>query len=182
MPVPVMRVENLSELVRQAVFLQRNARCDLKYKTDLPQEPLFFKCDGRQISQAITNLLKNAAEAIDGSYGLNSDQGEICLRLNHSDNVVKIEIEDNGKGLPEHQRDRLTEPYFTTRSKGTGLGLAIVRKIMEDHKGSLQLRDGKSVGAIVTLCMNGPRIIKSENDCTKNISDKGPRASVDIID
>ena len=167
MPVPVMRVENLSELVRQAVFLQRNARCDLKYKTDLPQEPLFFKCDGRQISQAITNLLKNAAEAIDGSYGLNSDQGEICLRLNHSDNVVKIEIEDNGKGLPEHQRDRLTEPYFTTRSKGTGLGLAIVRKIMEDHKGSLQLRDGKSVGAIVTLCMNGPRIIKSENDCTK---------------
>ena len=104
------------------------------------------------------------------------------MRLNHSDNVVKIEIEDNGKGLPEHQRDRLTEPYFTTRSKGTGLGLAIVRKIMEDHKGSLQLRDGKSVGAIVTLCMNGPRTIKSENDCTKNISDKGPRASVDIID
>ena len=83
--------------------------------------------------------------------------------------------------MPNKQRDRLTEPYFTTRSKGTGLGLAIVRKIMEDHKGSLQLRDGKMGGACVTLCMSGPRIEKTEDESTLADPSEALQTSMDQV-
>jgi two-component system nitrogen regulation sensor histidine kinase NtrY len=158
MPAPVIRPENLSDLVRQSVFLQRNANRDVTYNTELPDAPLWFRCDGRQISQAVTNLLLNAAEAIEGRDGEKLPPGEITTRITLEDGAVYIEIEDNGKGLPANQRDRLTEPYFTTRSKGTGLGLAIVHKIMEDHKGSLHLTDSPAGGAIVRLHLIGDPI------------------------
>ena len=181
MPLPVMRCENLSELVRQAEFLQRSAHRELSFKTELPDQPLYFRCDGRQISQALTNLLLNAAEAIEACPNLGAKQGEIHLRLSHSDHIVTIDVEDNGKGLPNKQRDRLTEPYFTTRSKGTGLGLAIVRKIMEDHKGSLQIRDGKMGGACVTLCMSGPRIEKTEDESTLGDTSEALQTSMEQV-
>jgi two-component system nitrogen regulation sensor histidine kinase NtrY len=158
MPAPVIRPENLSDLVRQSVFLQRSANRDVTYNTELPDAPLWFRCDGRQISQAVTNLLLNAAEAIEGRDGEKLPPGEITTRITLEDGAVYIEIEDNGKGLPANQRDRLTEPYFTTRSKGTGLGLAIVHKIMEDHKGSLHLTDSPAGGAIVRLHLIGDPI------------------------
>jgi len=155
MPAPVIRPENLSDLIGQSIFLQRNANRDIAYESNMPADPLWFRCDGRQIGQAVTNLLLNAAEAIEGRTGDDLAPGKICITLSHQNETVTIEIEDNGKGLPSQQRDRLTEPYFTTRAKGTGLGLAIVRKIMEDHKGSLQLTDSENGGACVRLQMTG---------------------------
>ncbi|MBL24363.1 MAG: two-component sensor histidine kinase [Rhodospirillaceae bacterium] len=176
MPAPAMRPENLSDLVGQSVFLQRNANREISYETELPDDPLWFKCDGRQVGQAVTNLLLNAAEAIEGREDEDAPPGEIKLRLVHADGMVTIEIEDNGKGLPHQQRDRLTEPYFTTRAKGTGLGLAIVRKIMEDHKGTLQLRDGKLGGACVTLQMKGPQLDSNAASEEARESDETPKA------
>ena len=175
MPAPVFRPENLSDLIGQSIFLQRNANRDIAYKSIMPDDPLWFRCDGRQISQAITNLLLNAAEAIEGRNGKNLESGIIQVTLNYENNFVSIQIEDNGKGLPSQQRDRLTEPYFTTRAKGTGLGLAIVRKIMEDHKGSLQLTDTESGGACVRLQMTGELVsgdVQSIDDKTIDNPDK----------
>jgi len=155
MPNPVIKENELRDLCRQTVFLQSSMRTDIEYQQNLPDEKIYADCDGRQIVQALTNLLKNAAEAIDGR--LIPDQGELPagrikldLTLDAEGNVV-LSVADNGRGLPVEERDRLTEPYVTTRSKGTGLGLAIVKKIMEDHKGALLLHDNHGGGAIVTL-------------------------------
>ncbi|HET6223539.1 MAG TPA: PAS domain-containing sensor histidine kinase, partial [Dongiaceae bacterium] len=144
MPAPVMAEENLVELCRQAIFLQQNANPGIEYATDFPPHPASIACDARQVGQALTNILKNAAESIEARLQL-SDQAEppgriqVIVRENADDLV--IDIEDNGRGLPVQGRERLTEPYVTTRTKGTGLGLAIVKKIMEDHGGFLLLDD-----------------------------------------
>jgi len=153
-PAPVMRLENLTDLCRQVVFLQRNAHNDISITTDLPNEAIYYRCDGRQVSQALTNLLLNAAEAIEGR-GDAAEPGRIVVRLRFGDGRTAIEVEDNGRGLPQEARERLTEPYYTTRLKGTGLGLAIVKKIMEDHGGRLRLEDGPDGGARVSLELPG---------------------------
>ena len=125
MPAPIIKEHELKELCRQTVFLQHSSRGDIRYVQDLPYEPCLAECDSRQIAQALTNLLKNAAEAIDARTlplgGATLPQGEIRLRLIPTENVVTLMIEDNGKGLPVEERHSLTEPYVTTRSKGTGL-------------------------------------------------------------
>ncbi len=154
MPTAVMKEHELRELCRQTVFMQATGRTDIKYVQELPLQKVYAECDGRQLAQAITNLLKNAAEAIDArSEPVNGllPAGEIRLRLDVTDQHVVLTVEDNGKGLPVEDRDRLTEPYVTTRTKGTGLGLAIVKKIMEDHHGQLELADRPGGGAIVRL-------------------------------
>ncbi|MEQ8194660.1 MAG: PAS domain-containing sensor histidine kinase, partial [Rhodospirillales bacterium] len=154
MPQPTLRLENLSDICRQSIFLEKNRVSDLSYATDLPPEDIYIQCDSRQIGQALTNLLKNAAESIleqNKDKGHNPAPGEIKLSLAVDDGTdgacVSIIIEDNGRGLPAKERDRLTEPYVTTREKGTGLGLAIVKKIMEDHNGDLILKDRQGGGA-----------------------------------
>jgi two-component system nitrogen regulation sensor histidine kinase NtrY len=104
------------------------------------------------IGQALTNLLKNASEAIAARRSDGAHAGRIAARLLVDGGWAVFEIEDNGVGLPARDRDRLTEPYVTTREKGTGLGLAIVDRIMEEHGGELSLTDAASVpGAKVTL-------------------------------
>ncbi|GIL38530.1 sensor histidine kinase NtrY-like [Roseiterribacter gracilis] len=150
MPAPVMRRESLTDLARQAVFLQRQAHARVKYEIEAPDLPVFALCDGRQIGQALTNLLQNAADAIDGRADGGDKSGHVWLRIVPGDRQVRIEVADDGKGLPP-DRERLTEPYVTTRTKGTGLGLAIVKKIMEDHGGELALTDRPGGGAIVSL-------------------------------
>ncbi len=163
MPQPVMKPCNINDLVRQAVFLQSSAHSgSIRFDTRLPSGPLTVACDSRQISQALTNLLQNAADAIEGrasaADGAPLPGGEVSIAVANDDEKVTLTIEDNGKGLPtDEQRDRLTEPYVTTRAKGTGLGLAIVKKIMEDHGGALTLsdRDG-GPGARVTLVIPHP--------------------------
>ncbi len=155
MPRPTLANEDLKELCQQALFLQRNAQPQIEFVAELPDTPPIVVCDRRQISQALTNLLKNAGEAIEGrtlpSDGGKLPKGQIRLRLLDEGGEVRVVIEDNGKGLPREGRERLTEPYVTTRSKGTGLGLAIVKKIMEDHGGVLLLDDREGGGARISL-------------------------------
>jgi two-component system, NtrC family, nitrogen regulation sensor histidine kinase NtrY len=150
MPAPVFRMVDLAEVVRQAAFLQRAATPDIEVVVDLPTAPLRLACDSRQVSQAVVNILKNAAESIQSRDGA-APPGRIVLAARAGDGGVTLAIEDNGRGLPPEGRERLTEPYVTTHAKGTGLGLAIVKKIMEDHKGELVLEDRPGGGARVSL-------------------------------
>ena len=153
MPAPVMRRENAQELLQQAVFLQRVANPAIAFKTDAPREPVHFEADGRLVSQALTNVLKNAGEGIAARLAKGDDEpGRIAIALVPNGANFAFRVTDNGIGLPPQHRDRLTEPYVTTRAKGTGLGLAIVRKIMEDHGGEITLGDAEGgEGAEVTL-------------------------------
>lgn len=136
--------------------MQGTGRHDLDFVQELPATPVLALCDARQIAQALTNILKNAVEAIEGRQAADHQdlpRGKIELQLLVSEGAVTIRVGDNGKGLPHEDRHRLTEPYVTTRAKGTGLGLAIVKKIMEDHHGQLLLADNPGGGAAVTLVL-----------------------------
>ncbi len=161
MPAPVMRQEDLGDICRQAVFLQRSARPDLRFGLEMPEEgrrPV--RCDRRQITQALTNLLQNAVDSIDGRpEAAERPQGSVEVRLSWDEDAARIVVQDNGRGLPTEGRDRLTEPYVTTRAKGTGLGLAIVKKIMEDHGGDLLLDDRPGGGARITLVIPHPAVV-----------------------
>jgi two-component system nitrogen regulation sensor histidine kinase NtrY len=141
MPKPVVESQDLAETVRQAVFLMRVGNPDISFETELPPGPMSAQFDRRLISQALTNLLKNAVEAIGGVPAEQRGKGRILTRLSTEESFAVIEITDNGAGLPKENRDRLLEPYVTTREKGTGLGLAIVSKIFEDHGGRIELHD-----------------------------------------
>ena len=141
MPEPQMKNQNLMEAVREAVFMQKVAHPDIEFITDVNKPPLFGHFDTRLISQAITNVVKNAAEAIEAVATERQEKGKIEVRTYREDEFLVVDIIDNGKGLPKLNRQKLLEPYMTTRQKGTGLGLAIVRKVMEDHGGNIQLMD-----------------------------------------
>ena len=153
MPTPVMRRENAQELLQQAVFLQRVANPAITISTAAPKEPVWFEGDGRLISQALTNVIKNAGEGIAARLAKGEDEpGRIDIAVEPNGANFAFRVTDNGIGLPPEHRHRLTEPYVTTRTKGTGLGLAIVRKIMEDHGGDIALTDAQDgEGAEVTL-------------------------------
>jgi len=158
MPAPIFKHCDMRDIVRQAVFLQQVAATEVHFDTDLPSRPVMLECDDRQIAQAITNVVKNALESIEcRRETADSDvyQGRIGVSLEVDDNGAVIEVADNGCGLPDALRDRLTEPYVTTREKGTGLGLAIVQKVMRDHGGTLSTDNGDNGGAVVRLQM-GP--------------------------
>jgi two-component system nitrogen regulation sensor histidine kinase NtrY len=152
MPAPRFTEQDAAELLREAVFAQRVAHPDLHIELDHPAEVTLL-ADGRMLAQALTNVLKNAAEAIEGLRATTPrHEGHIVARLLSDDSGVAFEVEDNGLGLPAKDRDRLTEPYVTTREKGTGLGLAIVKRILEDHGGELELTDARSgQGALAIL-------------------------------
>lgn len=160
MPAPAMEEENLNELCRHAVFLQQSAHPKIAFDCDVPEESVRIRCDGRQIGQALTNLLKNAAEALEGER--RGKAGHVSLRVLRDGKRVTVEIEDDGPGFPPELRERLTEPYVTTRTKGTGLGLAIVRKIMEDHGGELILGDAEGGGAVVRLVFPKTALIATD--------------------
>jgi two-component system nitrogen regulation sensor histidine kinase NtrY len=153
MPRPVMKRENAAELLQQAVFLQRVAHPDIAFAVEAPKDPVYFEGDGRLISQALTNVLKNAGEGIAARLASGDEApGKIAVALQPNGATFAFKVSDNGIGLPAEHRHRLTEPYVTTRAKGTGLGLAIVRKIMEDHGGEIALGDAESgEGAEVIL-------------------------------
>ncbi len=156
MPQARLKTENLSGICREIVSLERNRISDIAYDLILPEANLQMGCDSRQIAQALTNVLKNAAESIVGREDDGDrPEGRITLRLsetaNEGERTLTIAVEDNGRGLPTGERNRLTEPYVSTRTKGTGLGLAIVKKIMEDHNGDLVLEDRPEGGARVIM-------------------------------
>ncbi|HZZ90839.1 MAG TPA: PAS domain-containing sensor histidine kinase [Caulobacteraceae bacterium] len=152
MPTPKFARTDGAELLRQAVFAQRVADPGTQIDIAVPEGEVPLLCDARMLGQALTNLLKNAGEAIAGRRGAGVLPGRIAARLILSGEHAAFEIEDNGVGLPAKDRYRLTEPYVTTREKGTGLGLAIVDRIMEEHGGELALTDAAVLpGAKVTL-------------------------------
>lgn len=143
MPSAVLKSNDIGELVHQSVFMQEVANPQIEYVSSLPEGSLMLSCDGRLLSQAITNILKNAGEAISARAANDETpyKGRIKIDLNAYQDRYELVFEDNGCGLPTEYRHRLTEPYMTTRDKGTGLGLAIVKKIMEEHKGELLIED-----------------------------------------
>ena len=175
LPTPKMRIEDLTDLCRQVLFLYRNGQPNIQFEEIFPNEKIEAICDGRQLSQAVTNLLKNAVESIESRQS-QEQSARIVLSLECDVDYFTISIDDNGPGLPRENREQLTDPYFTTRKSGTGLGLAIVRKIMEDHQGSVELKDSKMGGAVARLLLSRHiRVIEANEgrDASGQVSDYG---------
>jgi two-component system nitrogen regulation sensor histidine kinase NtrY len=141
MPKPVMEGEDVADTVRQAVFLMKVGHPDLDIETDIKQDPIRAQFDRRLISQALTNIIKNATEAIEQVPPEELGKGRIDVVAARENDDIVIDVIDNGIGLPKVSRARLLEPYVTTRQKGTGLGLAIVGRVLEDHGGRIELKD-----------------------------------------
>lgn len=156
MPTPRFSKAHPSELLREAVFAQGVASSDITVDLVTPLPKLEFQADRQMVAQALTNILKNAGESVAARRAMapvDGDDGAVGIRARlvtgvgpDGEDTVTFEIEDDGVGLPERDRDRLTEPYVTTREKGTGLGLAIVKRICEDHGGQLLLSDAETLG------------------------------------
>jgi two-component system, NtrC family, nitrogen regulation sensor histidine kinase NtrY len=141
MPKPVIAAEDVADTVRQVLVLMRIGHPDIDFEVDLPAEAMPARFDRRLISQALTNIIKNATEAIGAVPPAELGRGRISVTARREDKEVAIDVIDNGVGLPKENRARLLEPYVTTRDKGTGLGLAIVGRILEEHGGRIELRD-----------------------------------------
>src|SRR4051812_38086365 len=141
MPKPVMEGEDVADTVRQAVFLMKVGHPDLDIVTEIKQDPMRAQFDRRLISQALTNIIKNATEAIEQVAPDELGKGRIDVIAAQENDDIVIDVIDNGIGLPKVSRARLLEPYVTTRAKGTGLGLAIVGRVLEDHGGRIELKD-----------------------------------------
>jgi two-component system, NtrC family, nitrogen regulation sensor histidine kinase NtrY len=140
-PKPVMVADDVADAVRQAAFLMRVGHSDIDIDVQIAQEPLPASFDRRLISQALTNIIKNATEAISAVPPAELGRGRILVSAARDGSDIVIDVIDNGIGLPQANRSRLLEPYVTTREKGTGLGLAIVGKILEEHGGRIELHD-----------------------------------------
>jgi two-component system nitrogen regulation sensor histidine kinase NtrY len=141
MPKAVMALDDIADTVRQAAFLQRVGNADIDIDVEIAEDPMPACFDRRLISQGLTNIIKNATEAIAAVPPADLGRGHISVRATRDDHDVVIDVIDNGIGLPKEKRSRLLEPYVTTREKGTGLGLAIVGRILEEHGGTIELRD-----------------------------------------
>ena len=141
MPKPVIEGEDVADTVRQTVFLMRVGHPDIEIEADIKQDPLRAQFDRRLISQALTNIIKNATEAIEQVPPEELGKGRIDVIAARENDEIVIDVIDNGIGLPKVARARLLEPYVTTRAKGTGLGLAIVGRVLEDHGGRIELKD-----------------------------------------
>jgi two-component system, NtrC family, nitrogen regulation sensor histidine kinase NtrY len=145
MPKPVIEGEDVADTVRQAVFLMRVGHPDIDIEVDIKEEPMRAQFDRRLISQALTNIIKNATEAIEAVPAGELGKGRIDVIAARENDDIVIDVIDNGIGLPKMSRARLLEPYVTTREKGTGLGLAIVGRVLEDHGGRIELNDAADI-------------------------------------
>jgi len=153
LPKPTFRPEDAVDLVRQALFLQEVAHPEIDYSLDFSSvENKVLSCDRHQLGQAMTNILKNAFEAVEAkAHESEPDfRGTIHVQMSTDPNGIVVSVEDNGIGLPL-DRERMTEPYMTTREKGTGLGLAIVNKIVDEHGGSMSFASSEGGGTRVML-------------------------------
>jgi two-component system, NtrC family, nitrogen regulation sensor histidine kinase NtrY len=152
MPKPVFRPESLVDIARQAVFLHEVAHPSIRFELDVPDIAPTMVCDRRQLGQALTNVVKNAVEAIE-QRGEDASEGQVTMAILQTGTKVRISIADTGIGLPV-DRERLVEPYVTTRTRGTGLGLAIVKKIIEEHLGVMTFEDRQGGGAVVVFAFD----------------------------
>ncbi|WP_404933080.1 PAS domain-containing sensor histidine kinase [Nitratireductor sp. ac15] len=158
MPKPDIQHLDLREPLREASFLVEVARNEISFERHISETPLMGRFDARLMGQAFGNVIKNAAEAIDAAERNNGQPGAIRINAGMNGRFIQVEVIDNGKGLPRENRQRLLEPYMTTRDKGTGLGLAIVKKIIEDHGGRLELHDAPAdfhdgIGAMIRIIL-----------------------------
>src|SRR5712671_5574723 len=145
MPKPVMEGEDVADTVRQVVFLMRVGHSEIDIETVIKDEPMRAQFDRRLISQALTNIIKNATEAIEAVPPETLGKGRIEIIAAREGDDIVIDVIVNGVGLPKVSRSRLLEPYVTTREKGTGLGLAIVGRVLEDHGGGIELHDASDI-------------------------------------
>jgi two-component system nitrogen regulation sensor histidine kinase NtrY len=145
MPKPVIEGEDVADTVRQAVFLMRVGHPEVEIEAEIKEEPLQANFDRRLISQALTNIIKNATEAIEAVPAEELGRGRIDVTAGRENDDIVIDVVDNGVGLPKVSRARLLEPYVTTREKGTGLGLAIVGRVLQDHGGRIELHDASEM-------------------------------------
>ncbi len=158
MPKPVFEVADLAPTIREAAFLVSVSKPDITFDIELPETPLRSRFDPRLIGQVLANIIKNATEAIEALADDRQQQGRVVVSGHVEGRSVSIEITDNGVGLPADNRQKLLEPYMTTREKGTGLGLAIATKIIEEHGGRIELLDAPAVaeggtGAMVRIML-----------------------------
>ncbi len=184
MPKPKMAVDDLSETLRQVLFLMRVGRSDIQFEDRIPPS-VKAEFDRRLVGQAVQNILKNATEGIDAVPAAERGQGHIVLQLDDSspDRLV-IDVIDNGKGLPREGRQRLLEPYMTTREGGTGLGLPIVAKIFEEQGGGIELLDNPSVaeggrGACIRLWLPA-RPAPADSSQGQSLRADNPEAEVKV--
>jgi two-component system nitrogen regulation sensor histidine kinase NtrY len=173
MPKPSFHEENVHEIARQALFLHEVAHPALTFVLEPPQGDFRLVCDRRQLGQALTNVVKNGVEAIEsrrnrGEHSLAGDRVELRLRREGRDLV--IDVMDTGVGLPE-DRERLTEPYITTRVRGTGLGLAIVKKIVEEHMGEIAFLDRPGGGTHVRIAFDTEKLAALATDSPPAVPD-----------
>jgi len=159
-PKPVMEVHDLRDAITDSVILFRESHASVAYHLKSPDKPLTASFDRRLLTQAVTNLVKNATEAVETAAEAQPDlKGRVDIVVRHENGRISIDVIDNGPGLPKQNRSRLLEPYVTTKGhKGTGLGLAIVAKIIEQHGGELLLDDAppseaRTSGARVTISL-----------------------------
>jgi two-component system nitrogen regulation sensor histidine kinase NtrY len=175
MPKPLFREESLLDIGRQAMFLHEVAHPAIRFEVDAPDNPIVLVSDRRQIGQALTNVVKNAVEAIEArGEGQALPQGEIVMTLHEDQGKVALTLADNGIGLPV-ERDRIVEPYMTTRARGTGLGLAIVKKIIEEHSGTITFGDRPGGGTIVTICFDTQLLANMLGDADADAGAAEPR-------
>jgi two-component system nitrogen regulation sensor histidine kinase NtrY len=166
MPKPVFRENDGHEIARQAMFLHEVAHPAVTFTLDPPTGDFRMVCDRRQLAQALTNVVKNAVEAIEsrrnrGEHSLAGDR--VDLKLQQQEGTLVINVLDTGIGLPE-DRERLTEPYMTTRVRGTGLGLAIVKKIVEEHMGEIAFLDRPGGGTQVRISFDTAKLAPLASD------------------
>ncbi len=178
MPKPAMTEGNLSEAIREAVFLISVPHPEITFTVDVPKEPLLGRFDARLMGQALTNVVKNATEAIAALPPDQQRDGAIHVTALSTGDATVIEVTDNGIGFPKENRQRLLEPYMTTREKGTGLGLAIVQKIVEEHGGRVELVDAPTVaagghGAMIRIVL--PRVAPQVEEAPE------PAAPVEVL-
>ena len=169
LPKPVFRREDAVDLVRQALFLQEVAHPEIDYVFSAPDTVPPIECDRHQFGQAMTNVLKNAAEAIDAKRREAEPdyRGRIEIAVEAGKRHLTVCVTDNGVGLP-HGIERIMEPYVTTREKGTGLGLAIVKKIVEEHGGELNFASAPSGGTRATLRFaRDPSAMRAESEAAE---------------
>ena len=171
--------------MREASFLVEVSRSDIKFERDFGNEPLKGTFDSRLMAQAFGNVIKNAAEAIEAVSREIGDTGAIRIRAGLTDGMIRVDVMDNGKGLPRENRQRLLEPYMTTREKGTGLGLAIVKKIVEDHGGRLELHDAPADfhggrGAMISMIL--PVAAGSATSATADLRRRTERKTEKVSD
>jgi len=166
MPKPVFREENVHEIGRQAMFLHEVAHPAITFTVEPPSADFPMVCDRRQLAQALTNVVKNAVEAIEsrrnrGEHSLAGDR--VDLKMREDGGQLVVDVLDTGVGLPE-DRERLTEPYMTTRVRGTGLGLAIVKKIVEEHMGEIAFLDRPGGGSHVRISFDTAKLAALARD------------------